>query len=183
MSIRNISNFPSNGTLKDEKTKYLELFELGNTRTTSGNISYTSTTSGKIYNTAGTVYANQGQDGLMNLLFYGDVSTPDNPKLVDYSIISDDIRRIKGSVDVIIADGTSTAIEFSIVGVTEYLTNSKYTFIASANNSGAATTININTLGAKNLYMPNTTTAPNLISGKPYIVWYNGTNFYCFYEN
>ncbi len=45
------------------------------------------------------------------------------------------------------------------------------TFIASANNGGAATTIN-----GKPLYKPNTKTVPNLIDGKAYTVWYNSTS-------
>ena len=49
------------------------------------------------------------------------------------------------------------------------------TFIASANNNGAATTIN-----GKKLYKPNTTTAPNIISGKAYTVWYNSVSD-CFF--
>jgi len=176
MSIRTIENYPSNGT--SERDEYLRLFELGATRTTTGNVSFTSVSSTKVYNTLGTAYANLGQNGMMNLLFYGDTSTPDNPKLVDYSIIANDINRIKGSTDVIIASGTSTSITLAITGVTEYLANSKYTFIASASNSGGATTININGLGAKNLYKPNTTDAPNITSGKAFTVWYNGTSFF-----
>jgi hypothetical protein len=42
------------------------------------------------------------------------------------------------------------------------------TFIASASNSGTATTIN-----GLPLYKPNTTTAPTLIAGKAYTVWYS----------
>jgi len=52
------------------------------------------------------------------------------------------------------------------------------TFIASAANSGAATTLNVNSLGAKSIYKPGGTVAPNIISGKAYTVWYNGTNFF-----
>lgn len=178
MAIRTLENFPSNGTLKSERDEYLRLFELGATRTTTGNVSFSSTSSGKVYNTLGTAYANQGQNGMMNLLFYGDVSTPDNPKLVDYAVIAEDISKIKAGVDVVTAGGTGTAITLTMSGVTAYEANSKYTFIASANNSGAATTININGLGAKNLYKPNTTTSPNVVSGKAYTVWYNGTDFF-----
>jgi hypothetical protein len=70
------------------------------------------------------------------------------------------------------AGGTATAI--TLTGVT--LTNGfSKTFIASANNSGAATTIN-----TKPLYKPGTTTAPKLISGKAYTVWYNTTGD-CFF--
>lgn len=79
---------------------------------------------------------------------------------------------------VIVASGTGTAITLSMPSVTAYTANMKLTFIASADNSDGATTVDINSLGAKNLYKPNTTTAPNLKSGKPYTVWYDGTNFF-----
>jgi Phage-related tail fibre protein len=64
------------------------------------------------------------------------------------------------------AGGTATAITLTI---SETLVNGfPMTFIASSANSGAATTIN-----TKPLYKPNTTTAPNLIAGKAYTVWYS----------
>ena len=178
MAIRLIDNYPSNGTLKDERDEYLRLFELGGTRTTTGDVSFTSTTSLKSYNTLGTSYAGQGQNGMMNLLFYGDATTPDNPKLVDYAVTSEDVAKIKAASDVIVATGTGTQILLTLTSVDSYEANSKYTFIAGGSNSGAATTININGLGAKNLYKPNTTTAPNIISGKAYTIWYDGTSFF-----
>lgn len=71
------------------------------------------------------------------------------------------------------AGGTATAITLTI---SETLVNGfPITFIASANNNAAATTIN-----AKPLYKPNTTTAPTLITGKAYTVWYNSTSN-CFF--
>lgn len=71
------------------------------------------------------------------------------------------------------AGGTATAITLTI---SETLVNGfPITFIASANNNAAATTIN-----GKPLYKPNTTTAPNLIAGKAYTVWYNQANN-CFF--
>lgn len=75
------------------------------------------------------------------------------------------------------ATGTGTAIlvtayHFSLTaGVA-------LTFVASANNSGSATTLNVNSLGAKSVYKPGGTAAPTIISGKAYTVWYNGTNFF-----
>lgn len=71
-----------------------------------------------------------------------------------------------------VATGTATAI----VVATGTLTNGyAKTFIASANNNGSATTIN-----TKPLYKPSTTTAPTLIVGKAYTVWYNTTGD-CFF--
>ncbi|CAI3607948.1 hypothetical protein CNEO4_2000001 [Clostridium neonatale] len=49
------------------------------------------------------------------------------------------------------------------------------TFIATADNNGAATTIN-----GKPLYKPGTTTGPNIKEGKAYTVWYNSVSD-CFF--
>jgi hypothetical protein len=64
------------------------------------------------------------------------------------------------------AGGTGTALTVTIKGT--LVNGYPITFIESANNGGAATTIN-----GKKLYKPGTTTAPNLIAGKAYTVWYN----------
>jgi len=70
------------------------------------------------------------------------------------------------------AGGTGTAITLT----TAELTNGhSKTFIASANNSSAATTIN-----GVPLYKPNTTDAPTLIAGKAYTIWYDSTGG-CFF--
>lgn len=66
------------------------------------------------------------------------------------------------------AGGTGTAITLTINGT--LVTGYPITFIASANNSGTATTIN-----GKKLYKPSTTSSPTLIAGKAYTVWYNST--------
>jgi hypothetical protein len=71
------------------------------------------------------------------------------------------------------AGGTATVITLTIKGV---LTNGyPIAFIATANNNGAATTIN-----GKHLYKPNTTISPTLIAGKAYTVWYNSSSD-CFF--
>jgi len=64
-----------------------------------------------------------------------------------------------------LATGTGTAITLTLPTLVNLYTK---TFIASANNSGSATTIN-----GKPLYKPNTVIAPNLTIGKAYTVWYN----------
>lgn len=71
------------------------------------------------------------------------------------------------------AGGTATAITLTINGA--LVTGYPITFIASANNGSAATTIN-----GKPLYKPGTTTAPTLIAGKAYTIWYNATSN-CFF--
>lgn len=70
------------------------------------------------------------------------------------------------------ATGTATVITLSDI---KLVNGCSKTFIASANNSGSATTIN-----GKNLYKPNTSIAPTLIAGKAYTVWYNSAGG-CFF--
>ena len=71
-----------------------------------------------------------------------------------------------------LATGTGTAITLTLPALVNLYTK---TFIASADNSGSATTIN-----SKPLYKPNTVIAPNLTTGKAYTVWYNLAND-CFF--
>jgi len=70
------------------------------------------------------------------------------------------------------AAGTGTAIT---VSAPQFILSAglSFTFIAAASNAAAATTLDVNGLGAKSLYKPNTTDAPNIISGKAYTVWYD----------
>ena len=78
------------------------------------------------------------------------------------------------------ATGTATNIQLNVPNMVTYSNLRKITFVAALSNVGAATTINVNGLGAKSLYKPNTTTAPNLTAGKAYEVWYSQTNN-CFF--
>jgi hypothetical protein len=71
-----------------------------------------------------------------------------------------------------IARGTGTAI--TLAGI-ELADGHSKTFIASAVNNGSATTVN-----GKPLYKPGTTTAPKLIAGKAYTVWYDASGD-CFF--
>jgi hypothetical protein len=86
--------------------------------------------------------------------------------------ITDEFNTHRADIVYQVAGGTATAI--TLTGVVLENGHPK-TFIASANNNGAATTIN-----GKPLYKPNTTTAPTLIAGKAYTVWYNSTGD-CFF--
>lgn len=76
------------------------------------------------------------------------------------------------------ATGTGTAIVVSKPSILAMRAGLNLTFIASASNSGAATTLRINALTAANVYKPGTTDAPNIVAGKAYTVWFNGTNFF-----
>lgn len=77
------------------------------------------------------------------------------------------------------ASGTATAIIVSALHFA--LENGEtVTFIASLNNSRGATTLNVNSLGAKSVLLPGESTNPKLIAGRAYTVWYSTANA-CFY--
>jgi len=87
----------------------------------------------------------------------------------DYSVLvtnlSNTVASNSADTTYQVATGTATAI---IVTMATLVSGYAKTFIASANNSGSATTIN-----GKPLYKPSTVIAPTLIAGKAYTVWYN----------
>lgn len=80
------------------------------------------------------------------------------------------------------AEGTGTSIRLSLPSVLSYDANRKISFVAKNNNSGSATTVTINELMGVPLYKPNTTIAPNIVSGKAYEIWYNQPGN-CFFLN
>ncbi len=77
------------------------------------------------------------------------------------------------------AGGTATALVVT-TGFFTLVDGLAFTFIATADNGGAATTINADGTGVKNLYKPGGTDPPALIDGKAYTVWYDATgdNFF-----
>jgi hypothetical protein len=111
-------------------------------------------------------------------------STPKTDWAAGNTPLHSDFNRAEGNTAVLgnlrsypTATGTGTAIAVT-TGYFELTANRAFTFIASADNSGTATTINVDGTGVKNLYNVGGTDAPNIISGNAYKVWYNGTNFY-----
>lgn len=82
---------------------------------------------------------------------------------------------------VLTATGTGTEIILA-TDKGNFLLSDGYsvTFKASANNSGSATTVNIDGKGVRSLYKPGTTTAPTLISGKYYTIVYSSSSN-CFF--
>jgi membrane-bound inhibitor of C-type lysozyme len=62
--------------------------------------------------------------------------------------------------------------------VTGYLTGQEFTFVASGANTGA-TTLNVNGLGAKNIYKSGTLPLEldDIVSGQAVTVYYDGTQF------
>jgi hypothetical protein len=99
--------------------------------------------------------------------------------------LSDDPTDIKArvaltnnQVEVKTAGGTATAVTLSDFGLGGYFTGLKVTFIASADNGGEATTINIDGKGAKSIYKPASVIAPNFKAGRAYTIYYSGTSFF-----
>lgn len=73
------------------------------------------------------------------------------------------------------ATGTATTV---LVGIQSTLVDGfSFTFIASGANNEAATTLN-----GKPLYVPGTTTAPKLVGGQAYTVWYSESGTCFFYH-
>ncbi|WP_460269080.1 phage tail protein [Clostridium botulinum] len=104
-----------------------------------------------------------------------------NEKIGDVVLTASDIKTENGqTIDEQLADiatyqtsgGTANAISLNLSTlVNGYAT----TFIVNKNNNKNATTIN-----GKQLYKPNTTTTPNLVTGKAVSVWYDATKD-CFF--
>jgi len=70
--------------------------------------------------------------------------------------------------------GTSIATALNITYYPFSLINGAMVhFIAAKDNEFAATTLNVNTLGAKNLYDEGTENAPEIEAGKAYTAWYD----------
>lgn len=76
------------------------------------------------------------------------------------------------------AGGTANAITLTYsVAPAAYYTGQVFTFKAGATNTGA-TTVNVNSLGAKNLYVDAAAcVGGEIISGKWYVIGYDGTQF------
>lgn len=77
------------------------------------------------------------------------------------------------------ATGTGTAVYVSCpyAALTDGI---QTTFVASANNGGAATTLDLGGTSAKPVYKPGGTTAPTFAAGKAYTVWYSASGD-CFF--
>lgn len=165
---------------KDEIDKKKELVFTKN-RTTTGLVEFTSVSNGnKVYSTM------LGEQGLLDLL-ETELHSAEIQK-DDWNGVIEEVNKkvnlttfdatMADIANVIVATGTANAITLTLQGLTSYRTNMLVTFIASADNNGTATTLDINGLGVKNLYKPNTTDAPTLKSGKATTVWYDGTSFF-----
>ena len=107
------------------------------------------------------------------------------PELMQASHVNDVIRefmaRAKGNyadVDAyFVAGGTANAITGTPANVDSYVAGQTFRFKA-ANDNSAATTVNINSLGAKNLYLNGAAlTGGEIVTGRVYGLTYDGTQF------
>jgi len=94
--------------------------------------------------------------------------------------IEGNINKIAGINKVYTATGTGAAIIITTDGYFAKTDGVSVKFMASANNSGAATTANVDGTGAVPVYKPGTTSAPTFFESKAYELWYNVANA-CFF--
>ncbi len=153
----------SSSTNSNYTSEYNYMITLINTkpRSSSGDVSFTSTTSSVVYQTAGTAYANQGQEGLLlvlqNALNSYLINSSDFNNKVDnnYSITSHSGNNYSVTVPNLtsLSDGTPLCVKFDAA-------------------STGAITINPNSIGAKNVvdYFGNAVTnvRANLIANLRY---------------
>jgi hypothetical protein len=83
-----------------------------------------------------------------------------------------------GATTIATVTGTDTLAGTLTPAPTAYATGNKFSFIAAATNTGAAT-ININSLGAKSITKSGTSAlvAGDMVSGQIYLIEYDGTRF------
>jgi hypothetical protein len=83
-----------------------------------------------------------------------------------------------GATTIATVSGTDTLTGSLTPALAAYATGNKFSFIAVATNTGAAT-INLNSLGAKSITKQGSTalSAGDIVSGQIYIIEYDGTRF------
>ena len=75
------------------------------------------------------------------------------------------------------AAGTNTITATAAISMTAYATGQQFCFVPAANNTGA-TTLNLNSIGAKNVFARGAACAGGeIVSGCPVLVEYDGTQF------
>jgi microcystin-dependent protein len=173
-------------------TKYRELFEK-HPRTTTGDLIFTSTTSGDVYSTLASIYHGQGEEGLMLLL---------RDELADYMISSDDYNGINDDIEEgyetldykinscyigthiygTSSTGNDTYVTaFSGTTPTSYNNGMIFNLNVDVANTGAAT-LNINGLGAKDIKKLTLAgkvalVTGDIVAGGIYTLIFDGTDF------
>lgn len=157
-------------SLYDEYDEYASLATLQG-RTNTGNLSYTSTSSGTTYNST------TGQEGMLNIL----QATP----LVDHIISASDFNNKAqkyGEDNYFSATPLSSTYLVTISDTTFTYTEGQRVFIKPATSNTGATSININSLGAKTIKKMTRTGLVdlenyNILANNIYELFYNGTYY------
>lgn len=173
MAKQDLPNSSStNANYTAEMTEYERLYKL-KPRTQSGDISYTSSTSGTVYNTVtygGGIYANQGQQGMMLVL---------RTVLADYLLLAADLNAIIDTANetkwyaITTNSGNNYFATLSPIP-TSYVAGMKFSLKFNAASTGTST-ININSLGAKGIKDMSGRDAKIFASVATLV--YDGTNF------
>ena len=166
-------------TYGDEAKKVRELTELGSLRTTTSNVSWTSSTSSVTYDTAASSdpnVLNKGEDGLLYLL--ANIEFIDN--IIDADYLTEVIASITKSSLVYGEDGgasDSYAIALEIAP-TAYTNGMVINFKANTANTGACS-LNVNGLGAVAIkdVAGNDLATGAILAGQSVSAIYNGTHF------
>ena len=89
-----------------------------------------------------------------------------------------------GATNIATVTGTDTLTGSLTPAITAYATGNLFSFVAANTNTGAAT-INLNSLGAKNITKFGSTalTAGDILSGQVHLIEYDGTRFQLFNPN
>ncbi len=151
MAILTKLDFPSDGSLVSERDKYLQLYDQAG-KSTIGNLQFTSTSSSTVYDTTSTEWDNQGEEGLLGLLTYGDrdnISYSD-PTMIIYNLDKTAYDAIKTEVETNATNldiariaetdtGTANAYVVSTSGTFSRVDGNILNFIPANNNTGAST--------------------------------------------
>lgn len=133
-------------SLVHEYKKFNEIKLLGNDRTTTGNLTFISDSSGVTYDTAtygGGTYANTGQTGLMNIL---------KEVLLDYLLFAADINlALEKKLNLVTSASATDAYIATSTGVTSYYDGLKILFKSTVTPNTANCSLNINSLGVKQI--------------------------------
>ena len=145
-----------------EKNEYNRLFDLGLTRTNTGNLTFTSISSSITYDTsvfAGGAYSNQGQEGMFLIL---------KIVLTDYLIFAEDINDYAGSTG-----GTSTAYTATLTNWSKV--DGALIVVKCHTDQTGVGTLNVNSSGANGLKKPNGADLINMKSGGIYPFRYSSS--------
>ena len=149
--------FPLPDSLISEMEEYTRLLNIIG-RTTTGQVSFVSTSSGNTYNTLGSPYDNLGQSGLAQLLF-----TTAPSKLQDYIYTDTDYTSMRNSIDQSLNPIVPNSVVSQLINVTTPSNgNKKFTLDIQTTITGGAITISRDGGSALSLKNPDGTDVEEL---------------------